>query len=90
MPDSRTPFVYPLVKLSSKDAAPFDASFLILRSLRHAQILEGNRLLLVVTDQYGKVFVYLDTMAGMDGAIKRNKCKVLHRDKMGQDFHFGL
>jgi hypothetical protein len=41
----------------------------------------------VVADRDGKLLIFLDTLAGMDGAIKRRKyIKVLHRDKIGQEF----
>ena len=54
---------------------------------RHAQLLENDKLLLVVADRDGKLLIFLDTLAGMDGAIKRRKyIKVLHRDKIGQEF----
>lgn len=86
MQDSRIRFVYLLVKISSNGTIAVYCLVSNALCSRHAQILENSRLLLVVTDRYGRVFIYLDSLAGMDGAIKRNKHKVLHRDKMGQEF----
>jgi hypothetical protein len=44
-------------------------------------------LLLVVADRGGKLLIFLDTLAGVDGAIRRHKhIKVLHRDKIGEEF----
>lgn len=53
---------------------------------RHAQLLEHARLLLVVLDRTGNLLILSDALAGIDGAIKRERHRILHRDKIGQDF----
>ena len=54
-------------------------------SSRRAQLLEGEKLLLVVADA-GNLKVYLDRLAGMDDAISRGRGKVLNGEKIGQEF----
>jgi predicted nuclease with RNAse H fold len=40
-----------------------------------------------VDDGGGKLFVFLDKLAGIDGAIRRQKSiKILHRDRIGPEF----
>lgn len=57
------------------------------RFSRHAQLLENDRLLLIVQDSHGNLFVFLETLARIDHAIASNKYKKqLHREKIGQDF----
>lgn len=51
-----------------------------------AQLLEGEKLLLAVTGRGGNLYVYLDGLASMDGAIARGRGKRLNREKIGQDF----
>ncbi|KAF8548217.1 hypothetical protein OG21DRAFT_1449416 [Imleria badia] len=51
-----------------------------------AQLLEAEKLLLVVTDRAGNLFVYLDDLAAIAGAIDRTRGKSLNREKIGQDF----
>ncbi|KAF9218569.1 hypothetical protein BS17DRAFT_720337 [Gyrodon lividus] len=55
-------------------------------SVIRAQLLGGEKLLLVVTDRAGNLMVYLEALAGVDGAIQRARCKSLNREKIGQDF----
>ncbi|KIJ64834.1 hypothetical protein HYDPIDRAFT_111462 [Hydnomerulius pinastri MD-312] len=55
-------------------------------SVIRAQLLEGEKLLLVVADRSGNLTVYLEGLAGMDGAIERGRGKALNREKIGQDF----
>ncbi|KIK75506.1 hypothetical protein PAXRUDRAFT_172638, partial [Paxillus rubicundulus Ve08.2h10] len=55
-------------------------------SVVRAQLLEGEKLLLVVADRNGNLTVYLEGLAGVDGAIQRGRGKALNRDKIGQDF----
>ncbi|KAG8215603.1 hypothetical protein J3R82DRAFT_7468 [Butyriboletus roseoflavus] len=54
-------------------------------SVVRAQLLEGEKLLLVVADRAGNLIVYLDRLASMDGAIPI-RGKSLNREKIGQDF----
>ena len=49
-------------------------------------MLEGERLLLVITDHTGNLNVYLESLAGMDAAISRGRGKPLNREKIGQEF----
>ena len=42
--------------------------------------------MLVVTDRTGNLLVYLDNLAGMDGAIARGRGKLLNREKIGHEF----
>lgn len=54
---------------------------------RHSQLLENDRLLLVVADCHDGLLVFLDKLTEMDGAIRRQKyTKFLHRDRIGQEF----
>ncbi|GBE82556.1 hypothetical protein SCP_0409400 [Sparassis crispa] len=55
--------------------------------INHAQLLENEKLLLAITDGHGKLFIYLEAVTELDGAINRGRYKkLLHRDKIGQDF----
>ncbi|KAI6032571.1 hypothetical protein F5J12DRAFT_779054 [Pisolithus orientalis] len=53
---------------------------------RRAQLLEGEKLLLIVSDRVGNVMVYLDHLTVIDAAIGRGRGKSLNREKIGQDF----
>ncbi|KAG8219200.1 hypothetical protein J3R82DRAFT_13 [Butyriboletus roseoflavus] len=55
-------------------------------SVVRAQLLEGEKLLLVVADRVGNMIVYLDQLVNMDGAIARSRGKSLNREKIGQGF----
>ncbi|KIJ06596.1 hypothetical protein PAXINDRAFT_20217 [Paxillus involutus ATCC 200175] len=55
-------------------------------SVIRAQLLGGEKLLLVVADHNGNLTVYLEGLAGVDGAIRRGRGKALNREKIGQDF----
>ena len=55
-------------------------------SRRRAQLLEGARLLLVISDRTGNLNIYLESLAGMDAAVSRGRGKPLNRDKIGQEF----
>jgi hypothetical protein len=53
----------------------------------HAQLLEKNKLLLVVDDRTGNFLVFLEELSAIEGAIIRQRHKkLLNRDKIGQDF----
>jgi hypothetical protein len=76
-----------LATTSSESRSALSVSHAYLPNNRHGQLLEKDRLLLVVSDRDGKLFIFLDTLASMDGAIRRRKSiKVLHRDKIGEEF----
>ncbi|KAI6101022.1 hypothetical protein EDD16DRAFT_1716799 [Pisolithus croceorrhizus] len=51
-----------------------------------AQLLEGEKLLLVVSDRIGNLIVYLDHLTAINAAIARGRGKSLNREKIGQDF----
>jgi len=52
------------------------------------RLLENERLLLVLADR-DKHVIYLESLAGMDAAIKQARpIKTLNRDKMGEDVLF--
>jgi hypothetical protein len=53
---------------------------------RHAQLLQTDRLLLIVVDRAGNLLIFLEPFSAMDGAVKRDRPKTLHRDKIGHDF----
>ncbi|KAH7882014.1 hypothetical protein F5I97DRAFT_1939518 [Phlebopus sp. FC_14] len=55
-------------------------------SISRAQLLEGERLLLVVIDPSGNLLIYLENLAAIENAIVRGRVKTLHRDKIGQEF----
>ncbi|KAI6143615.1 hypothetical protein BKA82DRAFT_2416446 [Pisolithus tinctorius] len=59
-------------------------------TILRAQLLERERLLLIVADRVGNIFVYLETLTAMHGAIQRGHCKALKREKIGQDFHIAF
>ena len=52
------------------------------------RLLENGKLLLVLADR-DRHSIYLETLSGMDAAIKRGKAtKPLNRDKVGEDVLF--
>ncbi|KAI9571051.1 hypothetical protein HD554DRAFT_2017581 [Boletus coccyginus] len=55
-------------------------------SVVRAQLLEGERLLLVVADHAGNLIVYLDRLEAIDGAILRSRGKFLNCEKIGHKF----
>ncbi|KAL4072312.1 hypothetical protein J3A83DRAFT_4188311 [Scleroderma citrinum] len=55
-------------------------------SIIRAQLLQGEKLLLVVMNPSGDLFVILDRLPAIDGAIKRSLYKQLRRDKIGREF----
>ncbi|TFY77300.1 hypothetical protein EWM64_g6712 [Hericium alpestre] len=51
------------------------------------QLLESDKILLVLADIHGKISIYLENVTSIEGAIKREKYKkLLHRDKIGHAF----
>ncbi|KIM92371.1 hypothetical protein PILCRDRAFT_417 [Piloderma croceum F 1598] len=52
----------------------------------HGQLLQNDRLLLIVIDRSGNLLIFLEYLNAMDGAVKRNRPRTLHRDKIGHDF----
>ncbi|KAI6035782.1 hypothetical protein EDC04DRAFT_2880315 [Pisolithus marmoratus] len=58
------------------------AGYTVLR----AQLLEGEKLLLIVSDRTGNLMIYLDRLTAIDAAIARGHGKSLNGEKIGQDF----
>ncbi|KAH7910222.1 hypothetical protein BJ138DRAFT_1127056 [Hygrophoropsis aurantiaca] len=54
--------------------------------ITHAQLLQGEKLLLVVVDSAGNLLIYLERLSMIDNAIERRRNKVFHQDKIGQEF----
>lgn len=50
-----------------------------------AQLLQGNRLLLIVSNQAGDLLVFLDHLHAIDGATKKKPRKLLRYDKIGRN-----
>ncbi|KAI6035786.1 hypothetical protein EDC04DRAFT_2604872 [Pisolithus marmoratus] len=59
-------------------------------TILRAQLLEGQRLLLIVADRFGDISVYLETLAAMYGAIQQKRCKLLKRERIGRDIHLAF
>ncbi|KAF8122287.1 hypothetical protein EV363DRAFT_1555266 [Boletus edulis] len=55
-------------------------------SIMHAQLLESDKILMVIAGCSGNLFVYLDSLASIAGAVARGRGKCLNREKIGQDF----
>lgn len=53
---------------------------------RRAQLLEGDKLLLVVADCAEDLSIYLDGLEGIDCAIAQGRRKLLKREKIGKEF----
>jgi hypothetical protein len=50
------------------------------------QLLSNEKVLMIVDVGNGKLSMYLERLADMDGAIKRpGREKTLHKDRIGQD-----
>lgn len=55
-------------------------------SSRRAQLLEGEKILLVIADRRGDLNVYLDRLEYIDGVITHGRGKTLKREKIGRNF----
>lgn len=51
---------------------------------RHLQLLENDKLLLIVDDRSGGILVYLDSQQSINTAVHRPPRKSLHRSKIGE------
>lgn len=51
---------------------------------RHLQLLENEKLLLIVDDHHDGILVYLDSQQGIKTAVDRPPQKSLHRSKIGE------
>lgn len=60
----------------------------MLKLHRYIQLLQDRKCLLVLDDNRGNVKVYLENLASIDGALKRESVwkKLLKRDKIGTHF----
>jgi hypothetical protein len=54
--------------------------------ISHSQLLEGDRLLLVLIDRNANLHLYLDHLNNIENSIGRERGKMLHRDKIGDEF----
>ncbi|KIJ12353.1 hypothetical protein PAXINDRAFT_14830 [Paxillus involutus ATCC 200175] len=55
-------------------------------SVSHAQLLEGDRLLLALVDRNANLHLFLDHLNSIESSIERERGKMLHRDKIGEEF----
>ena len=51
---------------------------------RHLQLLENDKLLLIVDDHNGGILVYLDSQQNIHTAVQHPPRKSLHRSKIGE------
>ena len=51
---------------------------------RHLQLLENDKILLIVDDHSGNILVYLDSQQTISMAVSRPPRKNLHRSKIGE------
>ncbi|KAF7978535.1 hypothetical protein HWV62_45432 [Athelia sp. TMB] len=72
---------------SPQDKFSHSFSLPISSSLAHVQLLQDNRILLVVAERTGKLLIFLERLDCIDQALIRGVSKTqLHRDKIGSDF----
>ena len=55
---------------------------------RHLQLLENDKLLLIVDDHTGSILVYLDSQQNMQSAVQQAPRKHLHQSKIGENCAF--
>ncbi|KAH0833841.1 hypothetical protein J3R83DRAFT_11005 [Lanmaoa asiatica] len=55
-------------------------------SISHSQLLEGDRLLLVLIDRSANLYLHLDHLNNIENSIGRERGKMFHRDKIGEEF----
>jgi len=55
-------------------------------SISHSQLLEGDRLLLVLIDRNANLHLHLDRLNNIENSIGRERGKMLHRNKIGDEF----
>ena len=51
---------------------------------RYLQLLENDKILLIVDDHSGGILVYLDSQQSINTAVQRSPRKNLHRSKIGE------
>ncbi|KIK81380.1 hypothetical protein PAXRUDRAFT_156232 [Paxillus rubicundulus Ve08.2h10] len=54
--------------------------------ISRAQLLEGENILLAVTDRQGDLYVYYESLTTIDAALSRGSGKQMHRAKIGPNF----
>lgn len=52
---------------------------------RHSQLLQGDRLLLVLIDRNTNLHLHLDRLNDIENSIGRGHGKILHRNKIGDE-----
>ena len=55
---------------------------------RHLQLLENDKLLLIVDDCSGNILIYLDSQQGMKAAVQQAPRKCLRQSKIGETCMF--
>ncbi|KAF8124364.1 hypothetical protein EV363DRAFT_1227517 [Boletus edulis] len=55
-------------------------------SVSHSQLLEGDKLFLVLIDRNANLLLHLDHLNNIENSIGRERGKMLHRDKIGDEF----
>ena len=55
-------------------------------AFRHSQLLGGDRLLLVLIDRNANLHLHLDHLNNIENSVGRDRGKMLHRDKIGDEF----
>jgi hypothetical protein len=61
-----------------------------LTCFRHLQLLENEKILLIVDDHSGGILVYLDSQQNIHTAVQHPPRKSLHRSKIGDDCIFAF
>ena len=59
-------------------------AFAYLTPFRHLQLLENDKVLLIVDDNSGGILLYLDSQQSISAAVFRSPWKTLHRSKVGE------
>jgi hypothetical protein len=59
-------------------------------TILHLQLLENDKLLLIVDDHNGSILVYLDSQQSINTAVQRPPRKHLHRSKIGDTCIFSF
>ncbi|KAF8549818.1 hypothetical protein OG21DRAFT_542691 [Imleria badia] len=55
-------------------------------SVSHSQLLEGDRLFLVLIDRNSNLHLHLDHLNNIENSVGRERGKLLNRDKIGDEF----
>ncbi|KAG2136644.1 hypothetical protein DEU56DRAFT_356200 [Suillus clintonianus] len=75
------PTMIPSPKFTGRQAYSFKLP--LGNSVARAQLLSGDKILLVTADRSGHLMVYLESLTTIEGALNRGRGKRLNRDKIG-------